>query len=83
MSEADDTHRMTTNELRQAGELLYGSQWQSDLARALEVDARRVRDWLQERRPIPIGVKREIIQLLGKNSADTANYAESLNSLDE
>lgn len=83
MSESNDTHRMTPNQLRQAGELLYGNQWQSDLARALEVDARRVRDWLQERRPIPIGVKSEIIQFLKKNSADTANYAESLNGSEE
>ncbi|EKU59478.1 hypothetical protein ACINWC323_0994 [Acinetobacter sp. WC-323] len=70
---------MTPEQLRQAGELLYGNQWQSDLARALEVDARRVRDWLQERRPVPIGVKNEIIELLKKNSLDTANYAEALN----
>ncbi|WP_032880955.1 hypothetical protein [Acinetobacter sp. WC-323] len=79
MSESNDTHRMTPEQLRQAGELLYGNQWQSDLARALEVDARRVRDWLQERRPVPIGVKNEIIELLKKNSLDTANYAEALN----
>lgn len=79
MSESNDTHRMTPEQLRQAGELLYGNQWQSDLARALEVDARRVRDWLQERRPVPIGVKNEIIELLKKNSLDTANYAEVLN----
>lgn len=81
MSELNDTHRMTPEQLRQAGELLYGNQWQSDLARALEVDARRVRDWLQERRPIPVGVKTEIVELLKKNSLDTANYAESLNAI--
>lgn len=62
MSEAIDTHRMTPEQLKQAGELLFGNQWQSDLARALDVDARRVRDWLQERRPIPVGVKNEVIE---------------------
>ncbi|MFW1939526.1 transcriptional regulator [Acinetobacter junii] len=82
MPELNDDQRMTPEELRKAGELLFGNQWQSDLARALEVDSRRVRDWLQERRPIPIGVKTEIIELLRKNSLETANYAESLNTVE-
>lgn len=82
MPELNDEQRMTPEELRKAGELLFGNQWQSDLARALEVDSRRVRDWLQERRPIPVGVKTEIIELLRKNSLETANYAESLNTVE-
>lgn len=80
MGEKLEEVRLTPEQLKQAGELLYGNQWQSDLARALQVDARRVRDWLQERRPIPIGIKNEIIHLLKKNSLDTANYAEALNN---
>ncbi|MCG9494299.1 helix-turn-helix domain-containing protein [Acinetobacter pittii] len=83
MSDANDNHRLTPDQLRRAGELLYGNQWQSDLARALEVDARRVRDWLQERRPIPVGVRVEIIQLLKQNSLDTANFAKALDILEE
>jgi len=83
MSDANDNHRLTPDQLRHAGELLYGNQWQSDLARALEVDARRVRDWLQERRPIPVGVRVEIIQLLKQNSLDTANFAKALDILEE
>lgn len=81
MSEAADNHRMTPEQLKSAGELLFGNQWQSDLARALEVDSRRVRDWLQERRPIPAGVKSEVIELLRKNSQDTASYAETLSRI--
>lgn len=81
MSESTDNHRMTPEQLKSAGELLFGNQWQSDLARALEVDSRRVRDWLQERRPIPAGVKSEVIELLLKNSQDTANYAETLTGI--
>ncbi|MEG0810452.1 MAG: hypothetical protein RSF85_09835 [Lactococcus sp.] len=80
MSESIDTHRMTPEQLKQAGELLFGNQWQSDLARALDVDARRVRDWLQERRPIPVGVKNEVIELLRMNSQATAKYAETLDT---
>lgn len=82
MSESTDAHRMTPEQLKNAGELLFGNQWQSDLARALDVDSRRVRDWLQERRPIPVGVKSEVIELLRKNSQDTASYAETLNSIE-
>lgn len=82
MSELNDTNRMTPEQLKDAGELLFGNQWQSDLARALDVDSRRVRDWLQERRPIPVGVKSEIIELLRKNSQDTASYAEILSNIE-
>lgn len=82
MSELNDNHRMTPEQLKNAGELLFGNQWQSDLARALDVDSRRIRDWLQERRPIPVGVKSEVIELLCKNSQDTASYAETLKNIE-
>jgi hypothetical protein len=82
MSESTDNHRMTPEQLKNAGELLFGNQWQSDLARALDVDSRRIRDWLQERRPIPMGVKSEVIELLFKNSQDTASYAETLKNIE-
>jgi len=36
---------MTTDLLREVGEALYGSRWQSDLARALGVTDRTVRRW--------------------------------------
>lgn len=70
--------RLTADELREAGSILYGNQWQTDLARAINVDSRRVRDWLQGRRPIPLGVKHELIALLLKNSFDAADYARKL-----
>lgn len=78
MGENLEDVRLTPEQLRLAGNLLYGNQWQTDLAHAIDVDSRRVRDWLQERRPIPIGVKNEIIELLKQKSIDTANYAQSL-----
>lgn len=73
-----DMPRMTPEQLRQAGEILYGTQWQSDLARALDVDARRVTDWLQERRPIPVGIRNEIILLLKEKSRKSVEYADYL-----
>ncbi len=36
---------MTTTLFREAGEALYGSRWQSDMARALDVSDRTVRRW--------------------------------------
>ena len=48
-----------------AGKALYGDRWQTDLARALGLsDARRLRQWLSEDRPIPAGVWDDITTLL-------------------
>ncbi|EJB8464318.1 TPA: transcriptional regulator [Acinetobacter baumannii] len=78
MSEQIDSTHMTPEQLRQAGELLYGTQWQTDFARAIDVDARRVRQWLSGDRPIPKGLWTEVIELLNSNSKNTAAYAEKL-----
>lgn len=46
------------------GQYLYGSRWQSDLARSLSVGDRRVREWVSgERRP-PAGIWVDIAALL-------------------
>lgn len=50
--------------LRLVGEALYGSRWQSDLARALGVGDRRVREWVAGDRRIPPGVWADIASLL-------------------
>lgn len=81
MSENLEEVRLTPEQLKQAGELLYGNQWQSDLARAINVDSRRIRQWLSGQRPIPVGLWLEIIELLKNNSRDTASYAESLHTI--
>lgn len=78
MSEQIDSTHMTPEQLRQAGELLYGTQWQTDFARAIDVDPRRVRQWLSGDRPIPKGLWIEAIELLNSNSKNTAAYAENL-----
>lgn len=78
MSENLEEVRLTPEQLKQAGELLYGNQWQSDLARAINVDSRRIRQWLSGQRPIPVGLWLEIIELLKNNSRDTASYADDL-----
>lgn len=50
--------------LQRVGVILYGDRWQSDLARALNVDSRRVRAWSAEERPIPHGVWDDLLALL-------------------
>lgn len=64
-------------DLEQAGKVLYGDQWQSNLARSLGVDSRRIRQWMAgERKPQP-GVVLDVIKLLDENrekAAETAGY---------
>jgi len=51
-------------QLERAGKLLYGDRWQSDLARALGVGDRRVREWASGDRRPPAGVWADIAALL-------------------
>ncbi|HEM7137966.1 helix-turn-helix domain-containing protein [Acinetobacter baumannii] len=73
-----DTPRMTPEELRQAGEILYGTHWQTELARAIDVDPRRVRQWINGERPIPTSLRSEIILLLKEKSRKSVEYADYL-----
>lgn len=53
------------SDLEKAGKALYGERWQTDLAHALGLkDARRIRQWMAEDRPIPPGVWNDIADLL-------------------
>ena len=57
---------MTRTELEKAGAALYGSRWQSALARRLLVDSRTVRRWISGEREIP-GPAIAAIELLLKH----------------
>ena len=51
--------------LIETGKVLYGDRWQTDLARDLGLsDARRIRQWLADERPIPDGVVRDLQNIL-------------------
>ena len=50
--------------LEEAGRLLYGDRWQRQLARALDVNERTVRNWVEERTPVPLTRLREVLELL-------------------
>lgn len=70
--------KLTKEKLAQAGQALYGERWQTDLANALDIDNRRVRQWLSDERPIPDWLTGELIILLEKNSQQTAMLAGQL-----
>lgn len=54
--------------LHRCGAALYGDRWQSDLARALNVGDRRVREWIAGDRKIPPGIWADIAGLLRQRS---------------
>lgn len=61
------------NRLRAVGEALYGDMWQSNLARDLGVNSRRVREWLAGERRTPSGVWADIAALLSERQAKIAS----------
>lgn len=71
---------ITKDLLIKVGQALYGAQWQSDLARALDVDSRRVRQWLNDERPIPEWLLSELNTLLTKNIDDCQRLLQVLAS---
>ncbi len=46
--------------LTECGLALYGQTWQTQLGNALGTDSRRIRQWLANERPIPVGVLADI-----------------------
>ena len=55
---------MTPELLTEIGEALYGNQWQTDLARDLDVAVRTVQRWLSGERAIPAGLSDDLRPLL-------------------
>ena len=68
---------MTAEQLQQAGQLLYGDQWQANLARDFKIDSRRIRQWLKNERPISHWVKGELDRLLTDNRDRISEYLDS------
>lgn len=66
-----------TDLLREAGEVLYGPRWQSDLARDLKVTDRTVRRWVAGA-DVPAGVWVEIRELLKARGAAIAAVRRKL-----
>lgn len=56
---------LTPEELAEAGRVLFGDRWQSDMARELRLsDSRRIREWISGERSIPSGVRADVVKLL-------------------
>lgn len=70
---------MTPDQLRAAGQTLFGGRWQADLTDAMRLrDSARLRAMLRGDRPIPAGFKPEIIALLRASSAAMQALADAL-----
>ena len=71
---------MTTEQLQKAGQLLYGDQWQSNLARSLSVDDRTVRRWASGESAIKQSIANEIIELLKNNQSEINQFINQTES---
>ena len=71
---------MNTEQLQQVGRLLYGDQWQSNLARSLSVDDRTVRRWASGESAIKQSIANEIIELLKNNQSEINQFIEKMES---
>lgn len=65
---------MNSVELEKAGKLLFGEQWQSNLAEKLNIDSRRVRHWMAGTRSIPHFVNIEVAKLLEENQVEIKKF---------
>lgn len=72
---------MTSAELREIGEALYGASWQSDLARGLSVSDRTVRRWAAGTHPIGEGVRADLHRLMLSRANRLLDLATRLHNL--
>ena len=70
---------MDIKQLTEAGRLLYGDQWQSNMARDLNIDSRRVRQWLSGTSPVSPWVATELQALLDKKQFNINQFLGSIN----
>jgi hypothetical protein len=54
---------MTPTKLKTYGEFLHGRNWQSALARDLQVSSRTIRNWLSGKHTIPPRIEPELLEL--------------------
>ena len=72
---------MTPEYLARVGEALYGSQWQPELARVLNVSVRSVRRWRSGEHRINAGVTREIATLCEQHGRELIETGHRLRAL--
>ncbi len=64
-----------TNQLETIGRALYGVQWQTDLARALDVNERTIRRWYSGANQMPVGAYADLRRLCLARSKELAALA--------
>lgn len=64
--------------LVECGEALYGPQWQSALARDLDVSDRTIRRWVAGTTDVPAGLYLDLLRLTQERAAALDNLAERL-----
>lgn len=69
---------MTARLVRDAGAALYGSRWQSEMARDLGVSDRTMRRWTAVDVPVPAGVRAELLRLCVERAAVLDGLIERL-----
>lgn len=72
---------MQIDRLARAGKTMFGDRWQSDLARAIDVGDRRVRQWISGDRGIPAGVWADIATLLSERSSAASRLLAEIESV--
>ena len=70
------------DELRGAGEALWGHRWQTEMAAALGVrDSARIREWLRGARPIPAAIRAELVALMRARASELTRAAKLLGAV--
>ncbi len=69
---------MTADLLRRAGEALWGSRWQTEMARALDISERTVRRWASGDYPPPPGVWSDLAGIAGERHGALAHLSREL-----
>ena len=69
---------LTPDTLREAGEVLFGTRWQSDLARLVGRPQQHVAEWSTGKRAIPASVWPTISGALDERSATIARLAKKV-----
>lgn len=69
---------MTLDDLRAAGQALYGPAWQSALSRDLHVSDRTMRRWVAGTHAIPETLRGEVVALLAKKELQVRRTKLSL-----
>ncbi len=69
---------MSADLLRQCGEALYGSRWQTDLAAALGVSDRTIRRWATDQTSVPRGVYTDLLRMTMERTIVLDDLAERL-----